>query len=134
MNWDLRPGLQLRLTARNLAYQAVVLRQGDLVVLRQTPATSAVESAALVSPVSAAGSNAISNRSAGSPPIGPPMPSRGELTPAPTTIDPTAAAANNPAMTEPTYARIGTARGRMWAGRLRRRVLTRGLSAPVHTS
>ncbi|MFO0605851.1 MAG: TonB-dependent receptor [Polyangiales bacterium] len=40
VNWEVRPGLQLRLTARNLAYQAVVLRQGDLVVLRQSPATS----------------------------------------------------------------------------------------------
>lgn len=40
VNWEIRSGLQLRLTARNLAYQAVVLRQGDLVVLRQSPATS----------------------------------------------------------------------------------------------
>lgn len=40
VNWELRPGLQLRLTARNLASQAVVLRQGDIVVLRQSPATS----------------------------------------------------------------------------------------------
>jgi hypothetical protein len=40
VNYEIRQGLQLRLTARNLAYQAVVLRQGDLVVLRQSPATS----------------------------------------------------------------------------------------------
>jgi hypothetical protein len=40
VNWELREGLQLRLTARNIAWQAVVLRQGDLVVLRQSPAAS----------------------------------------------------------------------------------------------
>lgn len=40
INWEIRPGLQLRLTARNLAYQAVVLRQGGIVVLQQSPATN----------------------------------------------------------------------------------------------
>ena len=40
VDWAVRPNLALRLTARNLAYQAVVLRQGDIVVLRQSPATN----------------------------------------------------------------------------------------------
>ncbi len=40
VDWAVRDNVSLRLTARNLAWQSVVLRQGDLVVLRQAPAAN----------------------------------------------------------------------------------------------